>query len=140
MRSFAGRAGADAAGIGGRRRGGRGWSGQRGEEIAEDGGGGEGVAPGLFLAASQAGAGHLPIGVGGREAFILEVEREAGVGGDALGQGADGFGARTFGSVHVDGQADDQGAGGVVACGGDEGGGQGVAGVGGDGNLEHVEG
>jgi hypothetical protein len=90
------------------RRGCVGVGGWGGEEVTEDGGGGEGVAALLFFTSGEAGAGELPLGVDAGEAFILEEEGVAGAGGEAFGQGADAFGLWSFGVVHVEGESDDE--------------------------------
>lgn len=107
-----------------------------GEEIAEDFGGGEGIAPGLFLASGQAGAGHLPVGGGGGEAFVLIVDGQRGVLGEACAPLAYEFGAGAFGVVHVQREAEDQGAGAVLGDLADDRGEEELAAVGDDGDFQ----
>ena len=87
----------------------------------EEGGGGEGVAPGFLLGVGHAAAGHGPVCLCGGEAFVVEVDGEVGALVEVEGEGAGELGAGAFGVIHVDGEAQDEVCGLVVAGGGGEG-------------------
>jgi len=106
------------------------------EIAAEDGGGGERVAAGFLLLVGEAGLGHLPVCFGGGEAFVERFERWGETRGckraaQMVGEGEDEFGPRTGRAVHVEGQAQDDGVGFLLADDADEVGGEcvGVEGV-----------
>ncbi len=76
------------------------------EIVAEDRGGGEGIAALLFAASRETGLRHAPVGVGGAESFVVQDDGQTKSLFETSGEGAGTRGTGTFGVVHVQRQAE----------------------------------